>query len=253
MAWADPDYFSGQTECGSDGSGPGCQVGAESGERNPGDAGRSGGDPSAGGNPGGGEAAAEAEPACEEVGAGAQECEAGFDQAGLSGDEPAVDPVEVANNARDSLVLPGPGMATSPGADAPVLVRVPVWLWVDDESWRSESAEAEVPGGSVSVTATPTVADWSMGDGSTVSCEGPGVPFTAGRDDPAAESPECGHTYTRASAGEPQGAYRVGVEVTWEVTWESSEGDGGELEPLVTSASEDLDVVESHGLVEDAG
>ncbi|NYE50029.1 hypothetical protein HDA32_005149 [Spinactinospora alkalitolerans] len=134
-----------------------------------------------------------------------------------------------------------------------MLVQVPVWLWVDEETWRPESARAEVPGGSVSVTAAPRSADWSMGDGEVVSCTGPGMPFVVGRDDPAAPSPECGHTYTRASAGEPGGVYELGLDVTWEVTWESSEGDGGELDPLVTSSSAEFDVVESQGLVEAAG
>lgn len=256
VVWADPDYFSGQTECGSDGSGPGCQVGAESGESSPGDGGRPDGGSTTGGDQGeedGAPAAAETEPNCEEVDSLAQECEAALAQAGLDGGEPAVDPVAVANEARDSLRLPDPGIATSPGADGPVLVQVPVWLWVEEDTWRPESAEAAVPGGSVSVTATPSTAKWSMGDGSTVSCEGPGVPFVVGRDDPAAASPECGHTYTRASVGEADGVYGLGLEVTWEVTWESSDGDGGELDPLVTSADAEVTVVESHGLVERAG
>nr|WP_246422605.1 hypothetical protein [Nocardiopsis mwathae] len=126
-------------------------------------------------------------------------------------------------------------------------------MWVDDGTWRPVSAQASVPGGSVSVTAAPRTARWSMGDGTTVTCDGPGVPFDLGRDDPAGESPECGHTYRRASVGASQGVYAVRLAVTWTVTWESSEGGGGELDPLVTSTAAELEVVESQGLVESTG
>ncbi|WP_239648828.1 hypothetical protein [Nocardiopsis chromatogenes] len=168
--------------------------------------------------------------------------------AGGGGDDggPAFDPVALADAARDAMHLPGPGLNTSPGADAPVLVQVPVWLWVDEEVWEPVTAEAEVPGGAVSVTATPTSADWSMGDGEVVTCSGPGRPYAPGRDDPASASPDCGHTYTRASTGD----YTVAVEVTWSVSWEATDGTGGELAPLFTEADTEVDVVESQGLVQ---
>jgi len=185
-----------------------------------------------------------------------QECSTTLADPGAGGDggggagEPAFDPAALADEARDGLRLPAPGLSSSPGADAPVLVQVPVWLWVDEDAWALESAEAEVPGGSVRVTATPTTASWSMGDGEVVTCDGPGRPYEPGRDDPAGASPECGHTYTRPSTGEPGGRFAVGVEVTWEVVWEASDGTGGALEPLVTAAGADFDVVESQALVE---
>ncbi|MFC4866306.1 hypothetical protein [Streptomonospora arabica] len=252
-AWADPDYFEGNAHCDAFG----CEADAESGQEAPGAAPQageeSGGGSASGGAGGGSTAPVEAEPNCEEVALGQQECETTLTEADL-GDEAVVAeaPIDVADDARDALELPQPGIAASPALGQPVLVQVPVWLWIDEETWSPESAQAEVPGGSVSVTATPTSARWSMGDGTTVTCEGPGVPYVAGRHDPAAASPECGHTYTRASMGEPDGTYDLGVEVTWEVTWESTDG-GGELDPLVTSAAAEVDVVESHGLVEPTG
>ncbi|WP_460854725.1 hypothetical protein [Nocardiopsis coralliicola] len=163
--------------------------------------------------------------------------------------EPAFDPAAVADEARDALALPDPGIATSPDQGSPVLVRVPVWLWIDEETWQPETAEAEVPGGSVSVTATPESASWEMGDGAVVECEGPGRAYDPARDDPAASSPECGHTYTTAAE---RGGFPVEVGVVWSVTWEASDGSGGELDPLVTAAGAELGVVESHGLVEHA-
>lgn len=253
MAWADPDYFSGQTECGTNG-GPGCEVSAESGQDTPGSSvphSEQGGPPA--GTGGAPSAATTAEPNCEEVAVGEQECETTLTEEGLGDDAVVAEaPIDVADDARDALELPRTGIAASPALDQLVLVQVPVWLWIEEDTWSPESAQAEVPGGSVSVTATPTTARWSMGDGATVTCDGPGVPYVAGHHDPAAVSPECGHTYTRASMGEPDGTYDLGVEVVWEVSWESTDG-GGELDPLVTSATAEVDVVESHGLVEPAG
>ena len=50
-----------------------------------------------------------------------------------------------------------------------------------------------------------------MGDGSTVTCTGPGTPYAASYGKQS--SPTCGHTYTR------QGAYTVRATTYWVVTW----------------------------------
>ncbi|GAB3474678.1 hypothetical protein GCM10027440_05430 [Nocardiopsis coralliicola] len=254
IAIADPDYFWGEADCGSDGTGPGCGVGAESGEGAPGREGSSEGAPRPDGSASGSASTsggAMAGTVCSGEGNG-QECTTSVAEAAdpEAGDgEPAFDPAAVADEARDALALPDPGIATSPDQGSPVLVRVPVWLWIDEETWQPETAEAEVPGGSVSVTATPESASWEMGDGAVVECEGPGRAYDPARDDPAASSPECGHTYTTAAE---RGGFPVEVGVVWSVTWEASDGSGGELDPLVTAAGAELGVVESHGLVEHA-
>ncbi|WP_238580972.1 hypothetical protein [Streptomonospora alba] len=250
-AWADPDYFEGNAHCDASG----CEANAESGQNAPGSASQGGED--AGDAPGRGagerpQGGGEVEADCEEVAPGQQECETTLTEEDLGAEDVIVSPAAVADAARDALELPQPEIATSPALEQPVLVQVPVWLWIDEQAWNPHSAEAEVPGGAVSVTATPDRARWSMGDGATVICEGRGVAYVAGRHDPAAASPECGHTYTRASTTQRGGAYDLGVNVVWEVSWESSEG-GGELDPLVTTAEADAEVVESHGLVEPTG
>ncbi|WP_254904127.1 hypothetical protein [Streptomonospora nanhaiensis] len=240
LAWADPDYFDGNAQCDA----LGCEAQAESGAH-PSNA-RPDADGGATSAPGTG--AVQAAPTCEETGLGTQECETLVGQEDL-GDTAVITAASAIDAARDALRPPTPQITTSPSTGQPVLVHVPVWLWVEEDTWRPESARAEVPGGSVEVTATPTTAHWSMGDGTTVSCDGPGTPFVTGRHDPAAASPECGHTFTRPSTPEPEGVYDLEVAVVWEVEWSSAEG-GGALEPLVTTAAAEVDVVESHGLVD---
>ncbi|WP_235997173.1 hypothetical protein [Nocardiopsis coralli] len=164
----------------------------------------------------------------------------------VGGDEDeddGVDLVEVAHEARASLELEEPELAMSPSPDGPVLVHVPVWMWIDGDQWAQQSASASVPGGEVSVTAAPSSVSWQMGDGTTVDCEGPGTPFDASTHDPEESSPDCGHTYT--STGQVQ----VSAQVRWETSWESDDGEGGSLRSLTTETSQQVEVIESSGVV----
>ncbi|MEO3852616.1 hypothetical protein ABGB09_34205 [Streptomyces sp. B8F3] len=140
-------------------------------------------------------------------------------------------PATLAERAYEQLQLPGPDIASSPSGDQ--LVQVPTWLWL--EGWEPVSATASVPGVSVRATARPTRAEWSLGDGSTVVCRGPGTPYQA-KGDPSRPSPDCGHTYRSSSAGQPGDEYPVSVEVRWTVSW-SGAGQSGTFPGLTTQAT----------------
>ena len=144
------------------------------------------------------------------------------------------------------LRLPDPVIRSSPAPGALQLTRLPVWLWVAANAWQPQSKTAEVPGESVTATATPVSAAWSMGDGTTVTCKGPGTPYGGGN--PAAASPTCGYTYDQSSAGQPGGAYRVTVTITWDITWQGTGGAGGARAPLETVAAAEFRVAESQAL-----
>jgi hypothetical protein len=103
-----------------------------------------------------------------------------------------------------------------------------------------------VPGESVTATATPVSVTWHPGDGSTVTCQGAGTPYTSA-DNPAA-SPDCGHTYTSSSAGQPGGAFQATATITWDITWQGGGGAGGALPPLFTTATAAFRVAESQAL-----
>jgi len=159
---------------------------------------------------------------------------------------PLPPPEVLARQAVNQLQLSGPRVVTSPPADRMQLVNVPTWLWLDRSSWAPVSATASVPGESVIATATPMSVTWVLGDGSTVVCEGPGTPYVAGGD-PAAPSPDCGHTYLRSSAGEPAGAFVVSATVSWGVSW-SGAGQSGTLPALTTTSTAQLRVGESQAI-----
>lgn len=156
-------------------------------------------------------------------------------------------PVVIARRAVDMLELTSPVIGASPSPEAEQLVQLPTWLWVQPGSWAQQSATASVPGVSVTATATPTKVTWSMGDGNSVVCRGPGTPFSAGGD-PRAESPTCGHTYRQSSAGQPDSAFAVTATMSWSITWAGGGQEGG-LPALETTSETAFRVAESQALV----
>ncbi|MGQ4267638.1 hypothetical protein [Nocardiopsis changdeensis] len=165
--------------------------------------------------------------------------------------EEGTDPLTSIEEAMASFQLPEPTIATSPGTDSLILVNTPLWLWVDPQSWGAESTSAELGDSSLTVTATPARTLWTMGDGSTVECEGPGTPFDPAVHDADSASPDCGHVYTSASDTTPEGVRTVTVRVLWDTEWSFSGGGGGALDQLTSTSEVDLTVRESHGLVTD--
>lgn len=152
-------------------------------------------------------------------------------------------PAELSRVARRQLRLPSPVIAASPAAEQ--LVNLPTWMWLIG-SWRPVSATASVPGVSVTAVATPTSVTWVMGDGSTVTCGGPGTPYPVGGD-PRAASPTCGHVYRRSSTALPGQVYAVSATVHWRVSW-SGAGQGGVFPDLTTTGAAAFRVAESQVL-----
>ncbi|MEV0604278.1 hypothetical protein AB0I82_33965 [Streptomyces sp. NPDC050315] len=127
------------------------------------------------------------------------------------------------------------------------LVRVPTWMWLDRAMWQPVTETAKVPGLTVTATAIPQRATWVMGDGKTVACEGAGTPYSAKYAADSA-SPDCGHTYLRSSARQPDEAYTVLVTVFWDVTWHGG-GEQGVVPGLQSQAEAPVRVAEAQALV----
>ncbi|NIL43744.1 hypothetical protein HCB17_23465 [Salinispora arenicola] len=163
----------------------------------------------------------------------------------IAGVPPVVSPEVLARQARARLTLPKVEIAMNPPGDQ--LVNLPVWLALDRASWRAQSATASVPGVSVTATARPVRVSWSMGDGTTRVCDGPGTVWRPGTD-PAKASPDCGHVYRRSSAGTPGGTYTVTATVTWEVVWAGA-GQSGTVPGLTTSGQVQTRVQESQAVI----
>ena len=117
---------------------------------------------------------------------------------------PPPDPAVAAAQAASELQLPSPTLTLSPSTTG--YVNLAEWLWITSATWHSLSTTAQAcnAGGCVAATATatPSYVTWNTGDGSTVTCNGPGTPYDAAL--PAtSQSTTCSHTYTTTSAGQP--------------------------------------------------
>ncbi|MFG3323970.1 ATP/GTP-binding protein [Streptomyces sp. NPDC048171] len=138
--------------------------------------------------------------------------------------QPAIDPEVLARRAVDSMRLDGPDVA-SPRPGGEYAVGVPMWLWVNQGENTYGPATATASAGDVTVTATAEVTSirWTMGDGATVACAGPGTPYRGSQS--MADSPDCGHRYTRTSSGWPGERFPLTATSTWTITWEVSAGE----------------------------
>ncbi|MFI0818586.1 hypothetical protein ACH4TX_19090 [Streptomyces sp. NPDC021098] len=157
-------------------------------------------------------------------------------------------PVEVVvRRAIEKLRLPEPVIRMSPDEDFVQVVGVPTWMWVERNTWGPVTEAAEVPGLKVMATARPREAVWSMGEGGTVTCAGPGTEYS-GKFRPEQSSPDCGYTYRRSSTADSGGAFRVSVRVMWDVEWHGG-GQAGRVPGLVIAAEKSVAVDEVQAVV----
>ena len=129
-------------------------------------------------------------------------------------------------------------------------VRTPLDFRAGADSWRPVSVTASIGPVWATVTARPESLTFDPGDPA-----GPG-PVSCGGDGPVApyvaETPgACSYTYVNASSTSPFDGYhfQTSMEIAWSISWTSSTGAGGALEPYTTSASALLAVAEVKGLV----
>ena len=166
---------------------------------------------------------------------------------------PAPDPVELAQSAAAQIKVPAPVVHVGPRQDR-IAVKVPVWLWVDDQPARTVSVSAG--GLTVTASASLTSTDWSMGEpvddpgrsgGARVSsftCEKRGVEPPAVVDPTVV--PLCGYTYQWRSTAERTGGARSWHVMTvahWTLHWVATNGQRGDI-PLQATSDANVNVGE---------
>lgn len=162
-----------------------------------------------------------------------------YDPADILGDL-AAEPRAI-DAALASLELPTPTIATSPATD--LLVGLDTWLWIDT-AWTGTGATAQVGATAATVTATPVAVHWDLGDGTTLTCEGPGTPY---RPD---ATPTCAHTYRhRSTVDDPNGTFTVTATVDWQAGYTTTLGGAGDLGALTTTATTTVRVLEAQSVI----
>jgi hypothetical protein len=146
-----------------------------------------------------------------------------------------IDPAVLAEQAvaRMQLTAINPQIAPRPlsdDADSMGLVGLPVWLWTDPTptTWGPNSASASAGGTTVTATAHVERVEWSMGDGTVVTCTSTGTPY-----DPSygveRMSPDCGHRYEITSGGQAGQVFTITATSYWVANW-SGGGQSGTIE-----------------------
>lgn len=151
---------------------------------------------------------------------------------------PVIDPEVLAYQAIEQMTLQPARIGTAPPpapelSTSMALVGMEMWMWVQDpdaQTWGPITRTASAGAVTVSATAQVTHADWDMGDGTVVTCA-EGVQWRTGmRDAP------CGHTYTRTSRDQPDGAYPITATTHWQVEWAGG-GQNGTIDFTLADAT----------------
>lgn len=156
------------------------------------------------------------------------------------------------DQATKAMSIPPPQVSLAPSATSTQFVGLPMWAWTDRSGWAPKTATVSAGGVSLSMTATPMYSVWSMGDGGSMVCRGPGTPYPAASAVKAPrKSPDCGYAYSVPSTSRPGGAFPMTVTVHWKVAWTTTTGLAGQTPDLTASSSLSLRVSEIQALVTD--
>ena len=150
-------------------------------------------------------------------------------------------PARAADEARKLLVIAPPAIRLSPPVGSSQLVGVPTWLWIDDP-WTPIQASATLDGVTATVTAVPQSITWDLGDGTSITCEGPGTPYDTTRS-PADQRSDCTFTFQR------RGPRTVTATVTYVTGWTATTGDAEPLDAITRAAAVPVAVVEAQALI----
>ncbi|WP_371660407.1 hypothetical protein [Streptomyces sp. NBC_00280] len=155
----------------------------------------------------------------------------------------------LAEYAYDKVKVPETEVQLKPTARS--TVNLPTWVWLDKGTFQEVKVRAELPNtglwaettakpialhldpGTPDATVYPASGDCTINDDGSI-----GTPYTAGK---ASEAPPCGITYLRATDGSP---YQLKASVTWQITWQGSDGTGGDLPNGTFDTTQGIDVQE---------
>lgn len=138
--------------------------------------------------------------------------------------QPYVAPQVLAQHAQAQLVLPLPAARTWPAADRQV-VRIPTWLHVDN--FVVDTRTATVGAVTATVRADPVHVSWNMGNGDVIDCATGGSVYVPGSSN--ADDSDCSYGFEHTSARESGYVFAGSVSITWQLTWTSNVGAGGDL------------------------
>ncbi|MFF4549850.1 hypothetical protein ACFY1J_37425 [Streptomyces sp. NPDC001406] len=158
-------------------------------------------------------------------------------------------PKTLAEYAYNKIKVPSTSIELKPTARS--TVNLPTWAWLDKGTFNEVKVRAELPdtGLWAETTAKPVALHLDPGtsDAETYPASGNctinddgsiGMPYANGDAD---KTPPCGITYLHASNGTP---YHLKASITWRITWQGSDGSGGDLPDGTFETTQDMNVQE---------
>lgn len=149
--------------------------------------------------------------------------------------------------AREQLDVPDPTPATSPPVGSEHLTGLATWFWTT--TTQQVTASATLAGVTATVTATPTTLHVDPGDGTDAfTCANGGTPYDTTK--PAnAQHSACTHVFQYRSWRAPTGAWPTMLRVTWQLTWEATTGEAGDLGTIDTTALVPSTVIDAQAVI----
>ncbi|MFF6875384.1 MULTISPECIES: hypothetical protein [unclassified Streptomyces] len=170
--------------------------------------------------------------------------------AGEVPDDPnAPTPKTLAEYAYNKVKVPETEVELKPETES--TVNLPTWVWLDKGTFKDVKVRAALPNtglwaettakpvalhldpGTKDAEVFPASGDCAINDDGSI-----GTPYTKGAAD---KTPPCGIRYLRATDGAP---YQLSASVTWQITWEGSDGTDGDLPDGTFETTQDMNVQE---------
>lgn len=126
-----------------------------------------------------------------------------------------VDPGELAEGAAEQMDFEYADAQIAPGPDWHTFVGIENWMWIPEDQWRVLALRVSAGGTSVTVAATPTRVQWSMGP-ETINCYDGGREWVAGMGEAAQTT--CSYPYTDLT--DPLGdTHQVSARIVYQIDW----------------------------------
>ncbi|MET9758666.1 hypothetical protein ABZ016_06365 [Streptomyces sp. NPDC006372] len=155
----------------------------------------------------------------------------------------------LADYAYDKVKVPDTKVELKPEAKS--TVNLPTWVWLDKGTFKDVKVRAELPNtdlwaettakpvalhldpGTEDAEVFPASGDCEINDDGSI-----GTPYIKGSAD---KTPPCGIRYLHATDGTP---YQLSAGITWQITWQGSNGTGGDLPDGTFETTQDMNVQE---------
>ncbi|MCI0685978.1 MAG: hypothetical protein L0Y54_01885 [Sporichthyaceae bacterium] len=159
-------------------------------------------------------------------------------------------PEQLAQYARDSVVLPDTVVELNPAARS--TVHLDTWVWLDPTVFRPRHVRAQAGPLVVDAVATPSKLLLPLGLPADLT-PSDGVCTELFRAYQRGAEPSCAITFGRSSAREPGLEFTADFALVWTVTWTSNWGPGGTLPDGQFTDATSIRVQELQTIVRDGG